>query len=40
MNYKKINWSELKTFKETPKNYLNTDKFSEFLTRKNISKER
>ena len=37
MNYKKINWSELKTFKEIPKNYLNTDKFSEFLTRKKIS---
>jgi len=36
MYYKKINWPEIKTFKEIPKNYLNTNKFSEFLSRKKI----
>jgi hypothetical protein len=36
MNYKKINWDELEIYKEIPKDYLDTDKFNQFLLRKKI----
>lgn len=36
MNYKKINWSRLEIYKEIPKDYLDTDKFNHFLSKKKI----